>query len=145
MLRVLCNEPTSFYHSCCIGVSADVFSRLNYHVMCPHSPVFLLDCYCSSCNRNRRIFSSIFTHIIWWASDASWCRSSLSTLMGSLLIWHNRSVISLLNSIIAKLRRPAPISIEHVCNNKVKCMPLLMSRHINGTHNKFYAHFHLPW
>ena len=109
------------------------------------SPIFLLDCYCSSCNKNRRIFLSIFTLIIFSIGGPVMSYDTghhYLALMGFLFIWGDRPLIGLLNSMVAGFRRPAPISIKCICN-KAKCIFLLMSRHFNGMLNKFYTCFHL--
>ena len=109
MLRVPFDKPASLYPSYDIGVpSVVIVNGLDYNTMHPQFSVFLVDCYCSSCNENSRIFLNIF-----------------------------------LNSIVAGLGRPDPIGIEYICN-KAKDMSLLVSRHFNGTLNKFYKCFHLP-
>ena len=105
--------------------------------MCPQSPVFSLDYYCSFCHKRGILwvhFPLLF--FSWRASNTSWCRLSLSILKGWLLIWGNRPSWWPVNSTVAGLRSPAPISIEYICN-KAKCKSLFVSRHFNGMLKNF--------
>ena len=64
--------------------------------------------------------------------------------MRVLFIWGNRLLIGLLSSIVAGLRRPVPISIEHVCNKVKIYVSVSINAFPNDAHNEFYTYFHLP-
>ena len=136
---ILHNETVNLYHLYCIETSSAVINvGINHHTMKLQSLIFPLE-------GESFWLSSPLSFFLWWASNASQCRSSLSTFMGCLLHLGQQapSHIGLWNSIIAKLRRPAPIGIKHIYN-KANCMYLLVPRHFNRTFNKFYTCFHLP-
>ena len=54
---VLYDKLTILHYSYDVGISPVVIIiELDYHTICPRSSIFSLDCYCSSCNKTRRMF-----------------------------------------------------------------------------------------
>ena len=64
VLWVSHDESASLHHPYSVGMSPFFIAvRSEYYAVNPWHPIFSLNCYCISWNKNRRIFSSIFALI----------------------------------------------------------------------------------
>ena len=106
VLSFMCDFTVSIYELDCVLMPSVVPTiGINYDSMCPQPLIFPLNCYCRPCEKTEGFLWVLLplVNLFWQASQALYCASSLSTLIGAIFIWGKSPVLAYWTALLEGL------------------------------------------